>query len=64
MAVLMAKLDVRASNYPRKFVCTTRKPILNLTLSSYFGSLQPDIAHPCIGQLTAVKTGYPLSSIS
>ena len=39
MAVLIAKLDVRASIYPRKFgshvtvppsICTTRKPILNL----------------------------------
>ena len=29
-------------------------------------TLQPDIAHPCCGQLTAVKTctGYPLISIA
>ena len=35
-----------------------------LTLSSYCQSLQPDIAHPCCGQLTAVKTGYLLTSIT
>ena len=26
--------------------------------------MQPDIAHPCCDQLTAVKTGYPLTSIT
>ena len=33
-----------------------------LTLSSYFGS--PLIAHQCCDQLTAVKTRYPLTSIT
>ena len=27
-------------------------------------SLQLDIAHPCCGQLTAVKTGYLLTSMT
>ena len=27
------------------------------------GNLQPDIAHPCCGELPAIKTGYPLTSI-
>ena len=26
--------------------------------------MQPDIAHPCCDQLTAAKTGYPLTSIT
>ena len=26
--------------------------------------MQPDVAHPCCDQLTAVKTGYPLTSIT
>lgn len=33
-------------------------------LARQFGSLQLDIAHPCCGQLTAVKTRYPLTSIT
>ena len=32
--------------------------------SSLGGQVQPDIAHPCCDQLTAVKTGYPLTSIT
>ena len=35
-----------------------------LTLSSYRQSLQSYIAHWCCGQLSAVKTGYPLTSIT
>ena len=45
-------------------VCTTEKPMKNLRLSSKYGSLQPDIAHSCSGQLTAVKTGYPLTNFT
>ena len=33
------------------------------TLSSKCGNLQPDIAQPCGGQLTAVLTGFPLTGI-
>ena len=33
-------------------------------LASVHGSLQPDIAHLCCGQLIAVKTGYPQTSIT
>ena len=47
----------------RPSVRTTGIPMLNLTLSSQFGSLQPDIVHPRCYQLTAVKTVYPLTSI-
>ena len=36
--------------------------MFTLTLSSYFGS--PLIAHQCCDQLTAVKTRYPLTSIT
>ena len=43
-------------------VRTTGIPIFTLTLSSYFGS--PLIAHQCCDQLTAVKAGYPLTSIT
>ena len=42
---------------------TTGQPIRNLTLSSKCGRLQSNIAHPCCGQLTAVKTGNLLTSI-
>ena len=45
----------------RASVRTTGKPMFNLTLSI---RVQPDIALPCCEQLTAVKTGYPLTSIS
>ena len=70
---------VKKSIHPRKFgnhvtvhrpperpsVRTTGKPMFNLTLSNYFESPgQPDIAHPCCDQLTVVKTGYPLTSIT
>ena len=48
----------------RPSVRTTGQPLLNLTRSSWCGSLQPDFAHPCCGRLTAVKTGYPLTSIT
>ena len=44
-------------------VRTTRKPVWNVILSSQRVNLQRDTAHPCYGQLTAVKTGYPLASI-
>ena len=27
------------------------------------GNLQPDIARPCCGELPAIKTGYPLTSM-
>ena len=40
----------------RASVRTARQPMFNLTLSI---RVQPDIAHPCCEQLTAVKTGYP-----
>ena len=45
----------------RASVRTTGKPMFNLTLSI---RVQPDIALPCCEQLTAVKTGYPLTSIT
>ena len=47
-------------------VYTTLQLMHNLRLSSYRGSLQPDIAHSCCGSLllTAVKTGYVLTSIT
>ena len=45
----------------RASVRTTGTPMFNLTLSI---RVQPDIAHPCCDQLTAVKTGYPLTSIT
>ena len=32
--------------------------------ASVHGSLQPDIAHLCCGQLIAVKTVYPQTSIT
>ena len=38
------------------------KPMFNLTLSGWFGSLQP--AHPCFDQFSTVKTGYPPTSIT
>ena len=42
--------------------------MFNLTRSSKFGSLQPDIVHPCdhpcCDQLTAVKTVYRLTRIA
>ena len=46
----------------RPSVCTTGMPMFTLTLCSYFGS--PLIAHQCCDQLTAVKTRYPLTSIT
>ena len=46
----------------RRSVRTTGIPIFTLTFSSYFGS--PLIAHQCCDQLTAVKTRYPLTSIT
>ena len=46
----------------RPSVRTTGTPMFSLTLSSYFGS--PLIAHQCCDQLTAVKTRYPLISIT
>ena len=36
----------------------------SLALSSYFQSLQSYIAYRCCGQLTAVKPGHPLTSIT
>ena len=45
-------------------VLTTGKPMLSVTLSSWCESLQTDNAHPCCGQLTAVKTGFLLTSIT
>ena len=62
---------VNKTTHPRKFgnhvtdrpsVRTTGVPMFTLTLSSYFGS--PLIAHQCCDQLTAVKTRYPLTSIT
>ena len=55
----------------RPSVRTTGKPIFYLALSSKFGSSGATwcctslhiISHPCCDQLTAVKTGYPLTSI-
>ena len=42
--------------------------MFNLTFlaidSSLGGQVQPDIAYSCYDQLTAVKTGYPLTSIT
>ena len=38
--------------------------MLNLTLSSLCGSLQPDITYPCGCQLKDFKTGNPLTSIT
>ena len=35
----------------------------NVKCSQLSGHLQPDIAHPCCGELPAIKTGYPLTSI-
>ena len=46
------------------YVHPPARPMWNVTLSSYFGSLQLDIANPCCGQLTAVKTKYLLTSIT
>ena len=46
------------------FFRTTGKPTWNVTLSSLCGKPQPEISHPGCGQLTAVKTGYPLTSIT
>ena len=42
----------------RPSVRNTGTPMFNLTLSSLFGSLQPDIVHPRCDQLTAVKSVY------
>ena len=48
--------------------CFTRsRTMFNLILSSQFGStgkLFTHIGHQCFDQLTAVKTGYPLTSIT
>ena len=46
----------------RPSVRTIGVPMFTLNLSSYFGS--PLIAHQCCDQLTAVKTRYPLTSIT
>ena len=43
-------------------VCTTWQAMWNITLFRY--SVGPIIVHPCCGQLTAVKTGYVLTSIT
>ena len=56
----------------RPSVLTTGQPMFNLTLSGHFlASLGAEedwycthIAHQCCDQLTAVKTGYPLTSIT
>ena len=45
-------------------VRTTGIPIFNITLSSMFGSLRPDIVHSCFDQLTAFKAVYPLTNIA
>ena len=45
-------------------VRTTGKPVWNVILSSRRVNLQHDTAHPFYGQLTAVKIGYPLASIT
>ena len=45
-------------------VRTTGKPVWNVILSSRRVNLQHDNAHPFYGQLTAVKIGYPLASIT
>ena len=43
-------------------VCTRGQAMWNITLFCY--SVGTNIAHPCCGQLTAVKTGYVLTSIA
>ena len=49
----------------RSSVRTTGKPMFNFTLSSSFGSIGKLILHTyCCDQLTAVKTGYLLTSIT
>ena len=65
------------STHPRKFgnhvtvrptVRTTGIPMFTLTLRSYFGSPGSPgenwFAHQCCDELTAVKTRYPLTSIT
>ena len=38
--------------------------LISFLLASWVAQVQPDIAHSCFKQLTAVKTGYLLTSIS
>ena len=45
-------------------VRTTVDPMSKVKQSSMCASLQPNIAHRCCGQLTAVKTRYPVTSIT
>ena len=43
---------------------TGQQCLISHFLASLGVQVQPDIAHPCCDQLTAVKTGYPLTSIT
>ena len=63
------------STHPRKLgnhVTVTDRPnapqgnqyLISHFLTSLEAQVQPDVAHPCCDQLTAVKTGYPLTSIT
>ena len=53
----ITRLETLATGYPS----VGPHPRVTNFLASLGAQVQPDIAHPC-HQLTAVKTGYPLTS--
>ena len=42
----------------------TAQPSISHFLANLGAQVQPDIAHPCCDKLTAIKTGFPVTSIT